>query len=60
MLRHDMPALAERLRTAGRPVSYELVRDADGSWADYRRHEKALRAGRIVQALLEQLGAVPE
>ncbi len=52
--------LAERLRTAGRQVSYELVRGADGGWADYRRHEKALRAGRIVQALLEQLGAVPE
>lgn len=52
--------LAERLRTAGRVVPYELVLGADGDWADYKRHEKALRAGRIVQALLEQLGAEPE
>lgn len=52
--------LVERLRAAGRQVSYELVAGADGAWADYKRHEKTLRAGRIVQALLGRLGAAPE
>jgi alpha-beta hydrolase superfamily lysophospholipase len=52
--------LAERLRAAGRQVLCELIPGADASWADYRRHEKALRAGRLGQFLLERLGSVPE
>lgn len=52
--------LAERLRAAGSEVAYEVVAGADGDWADYKRHEKTLRAGRIVRALLQQLGAAPE
>jgi alpha-beta hydrolase superfamily lysophospholipase len=44
-----------RLRASGRAVECEVVEGTDGAWEDYAQHEKTLRPGRLVSAIVETL-----
>lgn len=47
--------LEARFNLAGKPAASDLVKDAEATWADYRSHEKTLRAGPVVSRIVERL-----
>jgi pimeloyl-ACP methyl ester carboxylesterase len=49
--------LTQRIRASGRSATCDVVEDSDRGWAVYESHEKTLRAGRVIHAILARLGA---
>ena len=51
-------SLAKVIAGAGRPVESEVVAGFEGSWEDYAKHEKTLRAGPVTSRIVERLAAI--
>jgi uncharacterized protein len=54
----EVERLRSSLQQCGRTATCIQVPDLDGNWADYARHEKPLRAGRVVRAIVDCLEPV--
>jgi pimeloyl-ACP methyl ester carboxylesterase len=44
--------LVARVRASGLHIECEIIEGADGAWEDYAQHERTLRAGRLVPAIV--------